>query len=53
MIEHAFTVPDYFSVHKKVEEPGILVELFSKEGPDIVIHLHKLYVIRLITQVRI
>ena len=31
--------PDYFSVHKKVEEPGILVELFSKEGPDIVIHL--------------
>ena len=30
---------DYISVHKKIENPGMLLRLFEKERPEIVIHL--------------
>ena len=30
---------DYRSIHKKVEEPGVLRNIFEEEKPDIVIHL--------------
>ncbi len=29
----------YRSVHEKVEEPGVLMELFEEEKPTVVIHL--------------
>lgn len=31
--------PHYRSVHEKVETPNVLMELFDKERPDVVIHL--------------
>ena len=31
--------PKYRSVHNKIEEPGLLMQLFEEENPDIVIHL--------------
>ena len=31
--------PDYRSIHEKVEAPGVLLALFGKEKPNIVIHL--------------
>ena len=31
--------PNYLSIHKKVETPGVLLELFEEEKPNIVIHL--------------
>lgn len=31
--------PHYRSVHEKVETPNVLMELFQKERPDVVIHL--------------
>jgi UDP-glucuronate 4-epimerase len=30
---------DYRSVHKMIEEPGLLLQLFKEERPDVVIHL--------------
>jgi len=30
---------DYISIHKKIENPGMLLQLFEKEQPEIVIHL--------------
>jgi len=31
--------PDYHSIHKKLEAPGVLLKLFDDEKPNIVIHL--------------
>ena len=31
--------PSYRSLHKKIESPGCLIEIFSEERPDMVIHL--------------
>ena len=31
--------PRYRSIHEKVEEPGVLMDLFNQERPDVVIHL--------------
>jgi UDP-glucuronate 4-epimerase len=31
--------PKYRSVHNKIEEPGLLMQLFEEENPEIVIHL--------------
>jgi UDP-glucuronate 4-epimerase len=34
-----FEYDNYISIHKKVEDTGVLLNLFSVESPDIVIHL--------------
>ena len=31
--------PSYHSVHEPIETPGILMDIFTKEQPDVVIHL--------------
>ena len=30
---------NYRSIHKKIEEPGVLLKIFDEENPDVVIHL--------------
>jgi UDP-glucuronate 4-epimerase len=31
--------PSYHSVHELIEKPGVLMDIFAKEQPDVVIHL--------------
>jgi UDP-glucuronate 4-epimerase len=37
--EQLLRFSNYRSIHKKIEEPGLLLDVFSQERPDIVVHL--------------